>query len=125
MEHIVIPPGQEAEAIRGLVGPTYDLEPVCPMCGHMGAGRLEEHRVTKERTVTPCFLSWCGAHGVLAPYRYDAERPRFEMVPNPDGCGHTGARRSVGVKCDACGYVSHASAFCTPTGPPSKERPET
>lgn len=116
MRHIIVAEGDELAVAEALAGPIYEFEPVCCMCGGTEAVRVEEHRETGEVWETPCYLTW-NHSGVLAPYRPDAEPPRYEMVKSPDGPGHISAGRIVGVKCVSCDWLSHASAFVRATGP--------
>lgn len=101
---VVVPEGQEAAVISALVGPIHDLEPICPLCGNQGAERVFE--TPDAEVAVPCFLSWCAAHGVHAPIR------EGECIPKPGE--EKGGRM---IRCSACGYWTHPSAFCRPTGP--------
>lgn len=120
MEHIIVPPGQEAEVIKTLVGPTYELEPVCPLCGHQGASRVWFQEDTppgephEEVASVGCYLNWCAAHGVHAPIRRN-ERMPYSFNSEPEG-----VREAKNIRCDGCGYFTQPSAFCRPTGPAYK-----
>lgn len=104
-EHLIVPPGQEEAVLKSLVGPTYKLEPVCPLCGHQGAERVFE--TPEGDVVVPCYLGWCAAAGVHAPIC------EGERLPLPVG-GEKGGRM---IRCSSCRYWTHPSAFCRPTGP--------
>lgn len=116
--HFSVAEGDELAVAQALAGPLINVEPICPMCGHRGASRLDEHRETGERVYIPCYLTWSGAHGVTAAVRNPSDMPLWGMVKNPDGAGWvSAAKRPSSVRCDECEYHSPASAFCRPTGP--------
>lgn len=117
-QYVIVPEGQEEAVASFLAGPIIDLEPVCPLCGHQGAARLDEHRETGERVYIPCYLTWCAAHGVTAAVRNADDMPRWPSVKSPDSSGYiSAAKHPTSVRCDSCGYHSPPSAFCRPTGP--------
>lgn len=120
---IVVPEGDELAFAQALAGPIINLEPVCPLCGHVGAHRVDVHRVTGAEHAMPCYLTWCAAHGVTPAVRNHEDMPPYETVRCEDGAGWTSAWRTRNVRCDACGYHSSPSAFCRPTGP-TYERPD-
>lgn len=90
------------------------------MCAHVGAARIDRHADTGREVRLPCYLTWCGAHGVTAAVRGPHKSPALEMVPAPDGVGFVSAWVGVSVECGRCGYRSAPSAFCRPTGPTYK-----
>ena len=110
----------ELKVAEMLRGETKDLEPVCPFCKHVGAVRIEVHANTGEKVEVPCYLTWCGAHGVTAAARDYKDMPKSEYIQATDGKGGVVSAWSIyGVKCGnpECAYISAPSAFCRPIGP--------